>query len=294
MQKSIFKDYLALIKVGIVYSNLFTSFTGTWLALYFTGQGIIDNLGTIFLSLLGTGMIIAGACGLNNYIDRDIDHLMSRTKERPTITGTISLRTVLLLGFCFILIGLSALAYLSLAAAVVGLIGVFIYVGVYSLWAKRTTVYNTIIGSFAGAVPPIIGWLCVDQTLHPVAIGIFLLMFIWQPPHFYSLAIRRCEEYRAAGIPMMPVVKGFDQTKLRIIGWILLLFPVLFLLRDLGVYLIVVLALLSLGWLYITLIGFRQADTGRWASRNFFYSLNFLVFSFSAMIVVTLIDRLLS
>ncbi len=288
------KDYLALIKVGIVYSNLFTSFTGTWLALYFTGQGVLDNLATIFLSLLGTGMIIAGACGLNNYIDRDIDHLMSRTKERPTITGTISLRTVMILGFALILIGLGALAYLSLAAAIVGLFGVFIYVGVYSLWAKRITVYNTIIGSFAGAVPPIIGWLCVDQHLHPVAIGIFCLMFIWQPPHFYSLAIRRCEEYRAAGIPMMPVVKGFNQTKGRIIFWILLLFPMIYVLRDLGIYFIVVLSLLSLGWLYFTIKGFRNADTKKWASRNFFYSLNFLIFSFSAMIVVTLIDRMLA
>ena len=102
----------------------------------------------------------------------------------------------------------------NVTTGIIGVIGIFFYVVVYSMWSKRLYVSNTVIGSISGAVPPLIGWAAVDPSLPPMAWMLFLLMFIWQPPHFYALAMRRVEEYRAAGIPMLPVVKGFKITKM--------------------------------------------------------------------------------
>lgn len=217
------KDFLALIKIGIVNSNLITTFTGIWLAIYFSNKGFFASLDTVFYTLIGSALIMAGSCSLNNYIDRDIDYLMERTKTRPTVTGKISPSKVALIGIIFVSIGLFFLALTTLTAFIIGIIGVLSYVVVYSMWSKRQHVSNTVIGSLSGAVPPLIGWAAVDPTLDIIAWMLFLIMFAWQPPHFYALAMRRVEEYRTAGIPMLPVVKGFATTKRHIFLWVIAL-----------------------------------------------------------------------
>ncbi|MGG3845675.1 heme o synthase, partial [Aeribacillus composti] len=190
---SAWKDFLSLIKIGIVNSNLITTFTGIWLALYFSGKGFLENIDIVVFTLLGTAAIIAGSCAINNFYDRDIDHVMERTRLRPTVTGRISSFQVLLLGTGFISIGTILLLMVSVSAAVIGLLGVFSYIVLYTMWTKRQYTINTVIGSIAGAVPPLIGWAAVDD-LNIIAWILFLIMFIWQPPHFLALAMKRSEE----------------------------------------------------------------------------------------------------
>ncbi|MFS0782439.1 heme o synthase [Bacillus sp. 1P06AnD] len=281
-------DFLALIKIGIIKSNLITTFTGMWLALHFANMSFLGNLDTVFYTLMGTALIIGGAGTLNNYIDRDIDQLMERTSTRPTVTGKYNASKVLLVGISLVTVGTVLLALTTITAAIFGLIGVFAYSIVYT-FSKRKLVSNTVIGSFSGAMPPLIGWAAVDSHLGIVAWTLFLILFIWQPPHFYALAMRRCEEYRKAGVPMLPVVKGFKRTKISINLWVLFLMPIPFFLTSLGTPLVVLTALLNIGWLALGLYGFKMKDDIKWAKSMFIYSLNYLTILFVSMVIVTLI-----
>ncbi|MBM7692406.1 protoheme IX farnesyltransferase [Peribacillus deserti] len=286
-QTSVWKDFLSVIKIGIVNSNIITAFTGIWLALHFTGQGFLSNLDLVFLTIAGSAFVIAGSCALNNFIDIDIDPLMESKRERPTVTGRFSPKTVLFIGIVFLASGLIMLAFTTFTAAVIGTFGAFAYVVIYSMWAKRKLVSNTIIGSFSGAVPPLIGWAAVDPDLSVLAWMLFLVMFIWQPPHFYALAMKRCEEYRAAGIPMLPVVKGFSATKRSMLLWVAALLPLPFFMLDLGISFVILAAILNIGWLTMALMGYRMKDDLKWAKLMFVYSLNYLTILFVAMVIVT-------
>lgn len=222
------KNFLALIKVGIVYSNLITTFTGMWLAFYFSNLSFLGNLDIVLFTLAGSSLIIAGSCVINNFYDRDIDQLMQRTRTRPTVTGKIQPSQALWFGILLTALGFIMLLMTNLTAAAVGFVGVFTYVFLYTMWSKRRYTVNTIIGSVSGAVPPLIGWTAVQGSIGVEAWVLFLIMFIWQIPHFLALAIKKTEEYRAANIPMLPVVHGFEVTKRQIIIWIACLMPLPF------------------------------------------------------------------
>lgn len=285
---TVWKDFFSVIKIGIVNSNLITTFTGLWLAFYFMGEGFLENLQTVFFTLFGSALIIAGACSLNNFIDRDIDHLMERTKTRPTVKGTMEPKRVLWLGIFLTVIGTISLLMTTVTAAVIGLIGVITYVFLYTMWSKRSNTLNTVIGSISGAVPPVIGWTAVDPHFHVVPLVLFLLMFLWQPPHFLALAMKRCEEYRAAGIPMLPVVHGFAMTKRQIVVWVACLLPLPFYLFSLGIPFLVIATLLNVGWLALGLYGFKMKDDLKWAKWMFIYSLNYLTILFVTMVIASI------
>ncbi len=288
-ETSAWKDFQALIKVGIVNSNMITTFTGLWLALHFSGMSFLGNLDLVFFALAGSVFIIAGSCSFNNYYDRDIDHLMERTKNRPTVTGKASNSKVLTMSFVFIALGLVLLAFANIVTAIIGFIGVFTYIVLYTMITKRRYVSNTIVGSISGAVPPLIGWAAVDSNLDILAWVLFAIMFLWQPPHFYALAMKRVEEYRAANIPMLPVVKGFKATKRSIILWVATLLIVPFFLTPLGTPLVVLAAILGAGWFILGLKGLTMKDDLKWARIMFVYSLNYMTILFVAMVIVTLI-----
>lgn len=288
-ETTLWKDFLATIKIGIVNSNLITTFTGFWLALQVLNKGFLANLDILFFSIIGSALVMAGSCSLNNYIDRDIDHLMDRTKARPTVTGKFKPVYVLLMGIAFVLLGLIFLLLTTFTAFIIGIIGVFSYVVVYSMWSKRRHVSNTVVGAVSGAVPPLIGWAAVDPNLDVMAWMLFLIMFAWQPPHFYSLAMRRVEEYRKAGIPMLPVVKGFARTKASIYGWILLLIPFPFFMTELGLTFVILATILNVGWLVAGLYANKFKDDMKWARVMFIYSLQYLTILFVAMVIVTLV-----
>ncbi|AWP36584.1 protoheme IX farnesyltransferase [Heyndrickxia coagulans] len=285
---SALKDFLSLIKIGIVNSNLITAFTGMWLALELTNRHFLQSLDIMVLAMAGTALIVAGSCSLNNWYDRDIDVIMKSKNFRPTVTGRFSNAKVLTIGLGFVAIGTLLLFMTTPMAGLIGLFGVFSYVVLYTMWSKRTLVSNTVIGSFAGAVPPLIGWAAVDPHLGIVPWMLFLLMFIWQPPHFYAIAMKKCEEYKAAGIPMLPAVKGFQITKWHMLIWVALLIPVPFFLKPLGIGFIILATLFNLGWLALSLSGLKMKNDLKWAKWMFIYSLNYLTILFVAMVIATL------
>ncbi|MBD8013737.1 heme o synthase [Microbacterium sp. APC 3898] len=279
------KDFLALIKIGIVNSNLITVFTGLWLAFQFSDRHFLSELNILVYTIVGSALIIAGSAAMNNYIDTDIDPLMESKKARPTVTGRFKPSAVLALAVSFIVIGEIFLFSASVSAGVLGIAGVLAYVVLYSMWSKRRHVSNTIVGSISGAIPPLIGWAAVEPSLGAGAWALFLIMFIWQPPHFYALAMKRTEEYRAANIPMLPVVKGFHRTKKSMLAWVVMLFPLPFLLMELGTGFIILATLLNIGWLVLAIRGFKVTDDLKWAKTMFIYSLNYMTILFVSMII---------
>ncbi|WP_397537397.1 heme o synthase [Rummeliibacillus pycnus] len=282
---SFVKDFLALIKIGIVNSNLVTAFTGLWLAFQFTDRHFLQELDIMFYAIVGSAFIIAGSGAMNNYIDQDIDPVMTRTKSRPTVTGRFTPRFVMTTALVLLFVGEILLFMASFAAGVWGLAGIISYVVLYSMWSKRRFVSNTIVGSISGAIPPVIGWAAVDPSLGSGTFALFCIMFAWQPPHFYALAMKRTEEYRAARIPMLPVVKGFNRTKKSMLIWIVLLFPLPFLLMKLGLGFIILATTLNLGWFILAISGFKAKDDLKWANKMFIYSLNYMTILFVSMII---------
>ncbi|WP_407268126.1 heme o synthase [Radiobacillus sp. PE A8.2] len=281
-------DYKALIKTGIINSNLLTTFAGFWLALFYTGSTFMQYWDRFLLTMLGTTFVIAGGCILNNYYDRDIDPIMSRTRKRPTVTGSISLSHVLILGIVSTIIGVSLLLLTTIEAAVFGIIGWFSYVVLYTMWSKRRYTINTAIGSLSGAVPPLIGWAAVSPMIHMEAIILFLIMFIWQTPHFLALAMKKSDEYKAAGIPMLPVVHGFSITKRQIVIYVACLLPLPFYLYSLGNIFLIIASISTLGWLIIGIRGFFVKNDLKWAHHMFMYSLYYLMVIFVTMIIITI------
>ncbi|GGH74354.1 protoheme IX farnesyltransferase [Pullulanibacillus pueri] len=284
-----FKDFLEICKTGIVNSNLVTTFTGIWLALKLTDQLFLDNLVKIILVLAGAALVIAGGCCLNNFIDRDIDQLMERTRERPSATGTLIPRQVLWAGIIMSTLGTILLFMGSPVSAIFGLIGLFVYVVIYTMWLKRTHSINTIVGGVSGAVPPLIGWAAIDPSLSSMVPWLlFLFMFLWQPPHFLALALKRVEEYRRAGIPMLPVVAGFEVTKRQMIIYVAALIPASLMLYELGTVYLIAAGILGIAWLIISIAGFYTKDIIKWSRIMFVFSLNYMTILFIVMIISVL------
>ncbi|MCP3031067.1 heme o synthase [Halobacillus sp. A1] len=287
-ETSFLADIKSLIKVGIINSNLITTFTGFWLAVYFTGASFTDQWLTFLLTMFGTAFVIAGGCILNNWYDRDIDHLMARTDSRPTVTGSIPINVIKWMGVTVSVLGIIILSFTTIPAALFGAFGWFTYVVLYTMWSKRKYTINTVIGSFSGAVPPLIGWAAIDPGLQLEAVILFLIMFIWQTPHFLALAMKKRDDYKAAGIPMLPVVHGFRMTKRQIVIYVACLLPLPIYLASLGSIFLSIAFALSLGWLILGIAGFFMKDDYKWATWMFVYSLNYLTIMFLTMVLVTL------
>ncbi|WP_432707084.1 heme o synthase [Gottfriedia acidiceleris] len=285
---SLKKDLLSLMKIGIVNSNILTTFTGIWLAIQINGLDILDSLPKAIITVIGSSLIIAGSCVINNYIDRDIDPYMERTKNRPTVTGNIKPSVTISIGILLLIVGFTFMAFTTLMAVVYAFIGAFTYIVLYTLWTKRNYTLNTVVGSISGAAPPLIGWAAIDANLHPIAWMLFLIMFIWQPPHFLALAMRRSEEYKRAGIPMLPVVYGFEMTKRQVMIWVLCLLPLPFYMQALGLPFIIFATILNIGWVILGLYCYKQKDDQKFSKLMFIYSINYLTLLFMSMIVFTI------
>ncbi|MEN1969230.1 heme o synthase [Lentibacillus sp. N15] len=285
---SIITDFKELFKAIVLISNVLPVFTGFWLALYFTNASFANYWGVFILTIIGSTCVMAGALLLNNWYDVDIDTVMARTQKRPTVTGRISLKTVLALGIALSVIGLIILLFTTLEAAIYAFIGWFTYVILYTMWSKRKYTLNTIIGSISGAVTPLIGWAAIEPAYHVVPIVLFFVIFIWQIPHTFSIAIKKYDEYKAAKVAMLPVVYGFLFTKRQMVVYIACLLPLPFLLASLGTTFMVIATILNVGWLILGIRGFSAKDDWQWAHKNFIYSLSYLTILFLLMIVVTL------
>ncbi len=277
------KTYYRLTKPGIVYGNAITAAGGFFLA----SRGQVDA-GLLVATLAGLSAVIAAACVSNNYLDRDIDRRMARTKNRALVTGKVSPRAALtfaaVLGAAgtFILLALT-----NLLAAGLALFGYFAYVFLYGI-GKRRTVHGTLIGSISGAIPPVVGYTAVTGRLDAAAIILFLVLVTWQMPHFYSIATYRADDYSAAGIPVLPVRRGVRAAKNQIIVYIVAFLVATSLLTITGytglVYLVVMLAFGGY-WLRLAYAGFTAPDDKLWARQLFRFSL-IVILVFSAMISV--------
>jgi len=265
------KQYYQLTKPGIVRGNAIPAIAGFLLASHRHVNYVL-----LIEMLVGVSLIIAGACVYNNYIDRDIDTKMSRTKNRALARGLISKRLALSYASVLALIGFTFLAlYTNMLTLGIGIVGIFAYVVVYGI-AKRRSVHGTLVGSISGALPPVAGYTAVSGHLNATALTLFFILVFWQMPHFYSIAIYRLRDYRAAKLPVLPAVKGLAATKRQIIFYIVafgvaasLLGPI----AHTGLGYLSVAVLVSLLWLYSGLKGFHAPDADRWAKKMFGLSL---------------------
>jgi protoheme IX farnesyltransferase len=199
--------YIALTKPRIIELLLITTVPTMVVA-----EGGWPSLSLILITLVGGSLAAGGANAINMYIDRDIDALMERTKNRPLVTGLIKPRSALVFA---VILEIAAFAILwagaNLLSGLLAISATLFYVFVYSLWLKRTSKQNIVIGGAAGAVPVLVGWAAVTNSLGWTPWLLFLLIFLWTPPHFWALAIKHSDDYKAAGVPMLPVVETHDK-----------------------------------------------------------------------------------
>ncbi|WP_430001111.1 heme o synthase [Metabacillus fastidiosus] len=277
------------VKTGIIKSNLVPMLAGLTLALYTYNISPFEKIPEMILALIGSALIIGAAGAFNNLYDRDIDSVMERTKNRPTVTGMIKAKSVLWLAISMTVVGLGALALTTPLAAILGFLGIFFYVFPYTMWTKRRTIYNTEVGSISGAMPPLIGWAAIHPDItHPAIIGLFLIQVIWQMPHFYAIAIRKHDEYKAAKVPMLPVVKGVRRTYIQTNVYLVVLIAASFLFQSLSLGITLVALVLSIAWLVLSIYGYKKMDPEKWARSLFIFSLFHMTILFSTVIIYSL------
>ncbi|MEW9111246.1 heme o synthase [Cytobacillus gottheilii] len=287
------KILAATVKTGIIKSNLIPMFAGLTLAIYTYDLDLIDQIPNIFFALIGSILVMGAAGAFNNLYDRDIDAVMERTKQRPTVTNEITFSKALWLAIIMTIAGIISLALASPLASIIGFAGLFLYVVPYTMWSKRRTVYNTEIGSLSGATPPLIGWAAINPEItHPAVLGLFIITIIWQMPHFYAIGIRRHDEYKRAGVPMLPVVKGIKRTYWQTNFYLVLLILTSFLFSSLSMGLTLVSFLLGGGWLALSIYGYHKMDPEKWAKTMFIYSLLHMTILFSTVIVYSLVGTI--
>lgn len=267
--------FFSVTKPGIIMGNAITMSGGYFLAVSSPSQTFL--VWHWLATLIGMALVIACGCVFNNFLDQDIDQLMERTKQRVIpqgqISGPISLIYAGILGAA----GLFTLKLVANGLTVfIAIIGLVVYIIAYSLWLKRTSVYGTLIGGIAGAVPPVVGYTAVTAQIDSAAVSLFLILFFWQVPHSYAIAIFRLKDYQAASIPVLPVVKSLHHTQIVMIIYSMLfacatLLP--FILGYKGWYYLVVVLIMDTVWLSVAISGFWLQSVTRWARRLFALSI---------------------
>ena len=274
--------FMLLPKPGIVALVILSGFAG----FYMGSRGALQAR-TALWTLLGLGLATAGSAIFNNYADKDIDSIMRRTRERSVPSGAVPAYFAYVAGTLAITLALSLLnGMVGLFVAALTGAAIFIYVVLYTLFLKRTTPFATHIGGVAGAMPPLIGYAAANGRLDARAFSLFLLIVAWQQPHFWSLALKYRGEYAQAGVPVLPVAKGVEATKKRILLYVLLHFPVLYLPYYFGMagtfYLAVSMAM-TLAYLALT-VRFVFSEAGR-EMTVFHFSNFYLIIVFGIMML---------
>ncbi len=252
--------YWKLVKPGIIMGNLITAMGG-----FFLGRG-----GHGFVQMMvGLGFVIAAACVCNNYIDRESDQKMERTKNRPVI----SLTKMFVLASSLGLIGFSILLTINMLTALIAFVGFFVYVFLYS-FIKYHSDWAALVGSVSGALPPVVGYCAATGRLDGGAFLLFSMLVFWQMPHFYAIALYRVHDYAAAGIPVLPITKGVHKTKVEMTLYVAAFLVTASLLTIYTSYTYLAIAILLGGsWLILSLKGFKAGNDTRWARQMFILSL---------------------
>ena len=279
--RAVLRDYVALTKPKVQSLLLFTTVT----TMYVAGS---PSLSLVLLTCLGGALSAGGAGAINHFVDRDIDAQMARTATRPVPSGRVAPRSALIFG---IALGLSSVLLLSttvnVLAAALSASGFLGYVFVYTLWLKRTTPQNIVIGGAAGAVPPLVAWAAVTGSLSWSAVYLFAIVFYWTPPHFWALSLLMKDEYAKVGVPMMPVVRGEDETRKQIFLYTGLLFLVTQLPVCgglLGAFYMVSAAVLGAVFLVGAFV-LQRGRGRRQALRLYLFSLGYLALLFASMVI---------
>ncbi len=274
-------DYVALTKPKVQSLLLLTTVTTMYVA-------ATPSPLRVALTCLGGYLSAGGAGAINHYWDRDIDARMTRTKDRPIPSGRVSpgaaLRYGIALAIASVLLLGTTVNWLAAGLSFAGFVG---YVGVYTIWLKRRTPQNIVIGGAAGAVPPLVGWAAATGHLSWTAVFLFAIVFYWTPAHFWALSLLMKDEYAAAGVPMMPVVRGERETRRQIVIYTLLLYAVSqlpFCAGELGGVYLAASMVLGVGFIYSALRLYRAA-TRRAALQLYLFSLAYLALLFASMLV---------
>jgi len=273
-------DYVTLTKPRVQLLLLLTTVT----TMYVAGD---PSLSLVALTLLGGSLSAGGAGAVNHFWDRDIDAQMARTATRPVPSGRVAPRSALIFGIVLATVSFALLAStVNLLAACLSLSGFLGYVFIYTMWLKRTTPQNIVIGGAAGAVPPLVGWAAVTGGLDPAALYLFAIVFYWTPPHFWALSLLMKDEYARVGVPMMPVVHGETETRRQIVLYTVLLVVLTLLPVAFGFFgLIYAAAAVALGGVFLVLALRLQRRADRAAAlRTYLFSLLYLALLFGAMV----------
>jgi heme o synthase len=273
-------DYFELTKPKVQLLLLLTTIT----TMYVAGD---PSIGLVAVAVIGGFLSAGGAGAFNHWYDRDIDQAMARTANRPIPAGRISSRSALVYAFglqiaSFVILTVGA----NLLSAFLALTGFVWYTVVYTMWLKRRSPQNIVIGGAAGAVPPLVGWAAVTGSVAPAALYLFAIVFYWTPPHFWALSLLMKEEYARVGVPMMPVVHGEKETRRQIVLYTLLLTVLTllpFVFGFFGVLYAVVAAGLGAAFITLAIRLQREADRAS-ALRTYLFSLSYLAILFIAMV----------
>jgi heme o synthase len=279
--RQVVADYVTLTKPRVQLLLLLTTVT----TMYVAGD---PSLALVLVTCLGGSLSAGGAGAVNHYYDRDIDAQMARTATRPVPAGRVRPGAALAYGLVLQVLSFLVLALaVNVLSAVLALCGFLGYVLVYTMWLKRSTPQNIVIGGAAGAVPPLVGWTAVTGSIDPAAWYLFAIVFYWTPPHFWALSLLMKREYERVGVPMMPVVHGEKETRRQIVLYtglliVLTLLPVVF--GFFGAIYATVAVLLGAAFMVLAVRLQRRADRQS-ALRTYLYSLAYLAVLFVTMVV---------
>jgi len=277
------KNYYTLCKPNVVAEMLFTAVVGMLLAV--PGMPPVEPF---IFGTLGIALAASSAAAVNHFIDRNADAQMARTEKRPLPTGELTTTNVITFA---LVLGVSSMLILILLVntltAILTFLSLFGYAIVYTLYLKRATPQNIVIGGIFGATPPLLGWCAMTNEVHPYALLLALIVFVWTPPHFWALAIARREEYAKVNIPMLPVTHGPEFTRLQILLYTILLMIVTllpYLTGMSGLIYLVSAVLLGLGFIYYAVLMMRKKDN-KTAMKTFVYSIVYITLLFAALLI---------
>ncbi len=277
------KNYLELCKPKVVVLLVFTAIVGMLLAV--PGMPPLVNL---IYGTLGIGLASSSAAAINHFIDQKADAKMARTQNRPLPTGELNSQNVLVFaGIIGLLAMIILVVFVNTLTAVLTFLSLIGYAVIYTMYLKHMTPQNIVIGGAAGAAPPLLGWCAITGEVHPHALLLFLIIFVWTPPHFWALAVAKQEEYAKAKIPMLPVTHGAEYTRLQIFLYTILLLIVTLLPYLTGMSsLIYLFSALILGFIFIYYaINLMRNKDNKTAMKTFFYSITYLMLMFAALLI---------
>lgn len=276
------RAYFETTKPKVVALLVFTAIVGMLLA----SPGAV-SLDILFFGSIGIALAAGSGAAINHVVDQYIDAVMGRTKGRPLPTGTLSAQSVLLFAVCLGVLSMFILTYtINMLTALLALIALIGYAVIYTMFLKRNTPHNIVLGGAAGAMPPVLGWTAVTGEINSEALLLFLIIFIWTPPHFWALAIRRKNDYAKAGLPMLPVTHGIAFTKLQILLYTFMLLAVSlfpFITNMSGLIYFSGALSLGIGFIFYAFRLFRS-NGDQYAMKTFAYSIFYLGLLFAFLL----------